>query len=45
MRLERLATLPVEAEGQAIAWDKADPTLLWMIVRSKREVVAMRLVA
>lgn len=45
MRLERLATLPVEAEGQAIAWDKADPTLLWMIVRSRREVVAMRLIA
>lgn len=43
MRLERLATLPIEAEGQAIAWDKADPTLLWMIIRSRREVVAMRL--
>ncbi len=44
MRLERLATLPVEAEGQAIAWDKSDPTLLWMIIRSRREVVGMRLV-
>ncbi len=44
VRLERLATLPIEAEGQAIAWDRSDPTLLWMIIRSRREVVAMRLV-
>ncbi|HYF09954.1 MAG TPA: hypothetical protein VD970_20240 [Acetobacteraceae bacterium] len=43
MRLERVATLAIEAEGQAIAWDKSDPTLMWMIVRSKREVVGMRL--
>jgi hypothetical protein len=44
MRLERLATLPIEAEGQAIAWDKADPAVLWMLIRSKREVVGQRLV-
>lgn len=44
-RLERVATLPIEAEGQAIAWDTAEPDLLWMIIRSRREVVAMRLVA
>jgi hypothetical protein len=44
MRLERIATIPIEAEGQAIAWDKADPTVLWMIVRSRRETVAQRLV-
>jgi hypothetical protein len=44
MRLERITTIPIEAEGQAIAWDKADPNVLWMIIRSKREVVAQRLV-
>lgn len=44
MRLERLITVPIEAEGQAIAWDKADPTILWQIIRSKREVVGQRLV-
>lgn len=44
MRLERIATLPIEAEGQAVAWDKADPTVLWMLIRSRREVVAQRLV-
>ena len=43
-RLERVATLPIEAEGQAIAWDRSDPTLLWMIIRSRREVVGMRLI-
>jgi hypothetical protein len=44
-RLERVATLPIEAEGQAIAWDRAEPDLLWMIIRSRREVVGMRLVS
>ncbi len=45
LRLERLTTIPIEAEGQAIAWDKSDPSVLWMLIRSKREVVAQRLVA
>jgi hypothetical protein len=44
MRLVRHATIPIEAEGQAIAWDKADPGVLWQIIRSRREVVAQRLV-
>jgi hypothetical protein len=42
--LVRHATLPIEAEGQAIAWDKSDPMVLWQIVRSRREVLAQRLV-
>lgn len=42
--LERVFTLPIEAEGQAIAWDKSAPDVLWQIVRSRREVVAQRLV-
>jgi len=35
--------LPIEAEGQAIAWDRSAPDVLWQIVRSRREVVAQRL--
>jgi hypothetical protein len=42
--LERVMTVPIEAEGQAIAWDKGDANVLWQIVRSRREVVAQRLV-
>ncbi|UFN47124.1 hypothetical protein LPC08_13910 [Roseomonas sp. OT10] len=42
--LERVMTLPIEAEGQAIAWDTSAPDVLWQIIRSKREVVAQRLV-
>lgn len=45
MRLERVATLPIEAEGQAIAWDKGEPGVLWQIIRSSRTVVAQRLIA
>ncbi|CAA9227727.1 MAG: hypothetical protein AVDCRST_MAG04-963 [uncultured Acetobacteraceae bacterium] len=41
--LERVLTLPIEAEGQAIAWDRSAPDVLWQIVRSRREVVAQRL--
>ncbi len=41
--LERVHTVPIEAEGQAIAWDTAEPDTLWQIVRSRREVVAQRL--
>ena len=33
----------IEAEGQAIAWDRSAPDVLWQIVRSRREVVAQRL--
>jgi hypothetical protein len=28
----------------AARWDKADQTVLWMLIRSKREVVAQRLI-
>lgn len=42
--LERVHTLPIEAEGQAIAWEKGGaPDVLWQIIRSRREVVAQRL--
>jgi hypothetical protein len=41
--LELVRTLPVEAEGQGIAWDRADPGTLFTIRRSRREVVASRL--
>lgn len=42
--LERVHTLPIEAEGQAIAWEKGgDGQVLWQIIRSRTEVVAQRL--
>jgi hypothetical protein len=41
LTLER--ELPVPAEGQGIAWDRAEPGTLYSIVRSTREVVVSRL--
>jgi hypothetical protein len=41
LTLER--ELPVTAEGQGIAWDRARPATLYSIVRSGREVVESRL--
>jgi hypothetical protein len=42
--LQRVHTLPIEAEGQAIAWEKGgDGNVLWQIIRSRTEVVAQRL--
>jgi hypothetical protein len=43
--LELVATLAADATGQGIAWDPAEPRLLWTIRRDTREVVASRLVA
>jgi hypothetical protein len=37
--LELLAIVPVEAEGQGIAWDPTRREALYTIIRSRREVV------
>lgn len=42
--LELVAILPAPATGQGIAWDPAEPGVLWTIRRDRREVVASRLV-
>jgi hypothetical protein len=41
--LELAGILPAAASGQGIAWDPAEPDLLWTIRRDAREVVASRL--
>jgi hypothetical protein len=41
--LELVEILPAPASGQGIAWDPADPGVLWTIRRDAREVVASRL--
>jgi hypothetical protein len=41
--LDHVATIPVAVEGQAIAFDRSQPGVLFGISREKREVVAMRL--
>lgn len=41
LRLEQI--LPFAGEGQGIAWDPADPGVLFGIRRSTREIVASRL--
>jgi len=43
--LELVEILPADATGQGIAWDPAEPGVLWTIRRDSREVVALRLVA
>ena len=35
--------LPITAEGQGIAWDRAEPGVMYSIIRSGREVVESRL--
>ena len=42
--LELVEILPAPASGQGIAWDPAEPGVLWTIRREAREVVASRLV-
>lgn len=42
--MEWIGTIPIQAEGQAFAWDPVDPWLFYSIVRSTREVVVSRLV-
>jgi hypothetical protein len=41
--LEHVETLPFKVEGQAIAWDRADPGVLWGISRKNSQVVGARL--
>jgi hypothetical protein len=41
--LELVEILPAPASGQGIAWDPAEPNLLWTIRRDTREVIASRL--
>ncbi len=41
--LDYVATIPIQVEGQAIAWDRSQSRVLWGISRQNREVVAMRL--
>jgi hypothetical protein len=41
LTLER--ELPIAAEGQGIAWDRAEPGVMYSIIRSSREVVESRL--
>lgn len=43
--LELVEVIAVEASGQGIAWDPAEPAVLWTLRRTAREVVASRLVA
>jgi hypothetical protein len=42
--LEHVATIAIQAEGQAIAFDRSDRRMLYGISRTKREVLAMRLI-
>ena len=42
--LELVEILPAPASGQGIAWDPAEPRVLWTIRREAHEVVASRLV-
>jgi hypothetical protein len=41
---ELVETIPVTAEGQGIAWDPADPSTLYTILRSTSQVVVSRLI-
>jgi hypothetical protein len=40
--LDHLATLPMEAEGQAIDWDESDKGVLYGITRRTREILRMK---
>lgn len=40
--LKWIATVPVSAEGQGLAWDKDDPNIVYMISKSNREMIVGR---
>lgn len=40
--LDHLATVGMDAEGQAIDWDESQPGMLYGITRQTREILAMR---
>ena len=41
--LEHLETIQVPFEGQGIAWDPADPKIMYGISRKNRQVLVVRL--
>jgi hypothetical protein len=41
--LKHVATIPIQAEGQAVAWDASQPRILFGVSRARRQVVAMRI--
>lgn len=43
--LDHLATIPIEAAGQAIDWDEAEPGTLYGIDRAGGQILAMRIPA
>lgn len=43
--LKWIATIPIPAEGQAFAWDPANPDQLYTVARKTREVVVGRVTA
>ena len=43
--LDHVATVPMEAEGQAIDWDETRPGILWGISRKSRALLEMRVPA
>ena len=40
--LDHVATIPLATGGQAIAWDRSKPRMLWSLDRQTRNVVASR---
>ncbi|MDB6139214.1 MAG: hypothetical protein JWO94_2286 [Verrucomicrobiaceae bacterium] len=42
--LDWQGTVPITAEGQAFAWDKSQPGILYSIKRSTREVIVSRII-
>lgn len=42
--LELIATYPIKAEGQGIAWDRSEPDMLWTMSRTKKEIIGMKFV-
>jgi hypothetical protein len=41
--LELAEIIPIESEGQGIAWDRSEPGMIYTIVRSKLAVNMLRL--
>ncbi|HEU0043508.1 hypothetical protein [Sphingomonas sp.] len=41
--LDHLATVAISTNGQAIAWDRSQPRILWSLDRATRTVVASRI--
>ncbi|MGL4575347.1 MAG: hypothetical protein ACRCV9_11215 [Burkholderiaceae bacterium] len=41
--LELVETVPLNVNGQGIAWDRSDPGTIWGISRAKKEVIVSRM--